>query len=106
LRPGEAALSVVPYGELPYGAAQSAHRSLALQRLRDLVQFLAVLALPEKAADNYGMIRAELESKRKMIGNNGLWIAAHALAAGLILVTNKEKEFWRVGALKVRNWAA
>jgi tRNA(fMet)-specific endonuclease VapC len=41
-----------------------------------------------------------------MIGNNGLWIAAHALAAGLILVTNKEKEFRRAGALKVRNRAA
>jgi predicted nucleic acid-binding protein len=27
-----------------------------------------------------------------MIGNNDLWIAAHALAAGFILVTNNEKE--------------
>jgi hypothetical protein len=37
-----------------------------------------------------------------MIGNNDLWIAAHALAAGLILVTNHEKELRRLGALKVQ----
>ena len=41
-----------------------------------------------------------------MIGNNDLWIAAHALAAGLILVTNHEKDLRRVGGLKVQNWAA
>jgi tRNA(fMet)-specific endonuclease VapC len=39
-----------------------------------------------------------------MIGNNDLWIAAHAVAAGLTLVTNNEKEFRRVRGLKVQNW--
>lgn len=37
---------------------------------------------------------------------NDLWIAAHALAAGLTAVTNNEKEFRRVSRLKVENWAA
>jgi len=41
-----------------------------------------------------------------MIGNNDLWIAAHALAAGLTVVTNNEKEFRRVSRLKVQNWVA
>lgn len=36
LRPGEAALSVITYGELLYGAAKSAQRIAALERLRDL----------------------------------------------------------------------
>jgi len=40
-----------------------------------------------------------------MIGNNDLWIAAHAKAAGLTLVTNNEGEFRRVRGLKVENWA-
>ena len=35
-----------------------------------------------------------------------LWIAAHALAAGLTLVTNTEKEFRRVRGLKTQNWIA
>jgi len=39
-----------------------------------------------------------------MIGSNDLWIAAHAKAAGLILVTNNESEFRRIPGLKTRNW--
>jgi predicted nucleic acid-binding protein len=37
--------------------------------------------------------------------NNDLWIAAHAKAAGLTLVTNNEREFRRVGGLEVQSWA-
>ncbi len=105
LRAGEAVLSVITYGELLYGAAKSEHRVAALERLRELVLLLPALALPESAAETYGTIRAELESKSEMIGNNDLWIAAHAVAAGLTLVTNNEKEFRRVRGLKVQNWA-
>ncbi|MGB8989036.1 MAG: type II toxin-antitoxin system VapC family toxin [Candidatus Sulfotelmatobacter sp.] len=104
LRPGEAVLSVITYGELLYGAAKSAHRTAALERLRELVRLLPAMALPESAGETYGAVRAELELKGEMIGNNDLWIAAHALAAGLTLVTNNEKEFRRVRRLKVQNW--
>jgi len=104
LRPGEAVLSVITYGELLYGAAKSEQRVRAIEQLHELVSFLPALSLPEAAAEAYGTIRAELELKGEMIGNNDLWIAAHALAAGLILVTNNEKEFRRVRRLKVQNW--
>jgi len=106
LRVGEAALSVITYGELLYGAMKSEQRREALERLHELIQFLPALAMPETAAEAYGAIRAELESKGEMIGNNDLWIAAHAMAAGLTLVTNNEKEFRRVRGLKIQNWAA
>jgi tRNA(fMet)-specific endonuclease VapC len=106
LRPGEAVLSVITYGELLYGAAKSAHRAEARERLRELVHFLPAVALPETAAETYGALRADLESKGEMIGNNDLWIAAHALAAGLTLVTNNEREFRRVRGLKIQNWAS
>ncbi len=105
LRPGEAALSVITYGELLYGAAKSAQRTVALERLRELVRLLPALALPESAGETYGSIRAELESKGEMIGNNDLWITAHALASKLTLVTNDEREFQRVRGLKIENWA-
>jgi tRNA(fMet)-specific endonuclease VapC len=105
LRPGEAALSVITYGELIYGAAKSARREAALERLRELVHWLPALPLPESAAEAYGIIRAELAAKGEMIGNNDLWIAAHAMAAGMTLVTNNEKEFRRVRGLKLQNWA-
>lgn len=54
LRPGEAALSVITYGELLYGAAKSVQRVAALERLRELVHLLPALALPESAADSSG----------------------------------------------------
>ena len=104
LRPGEAALSVLTYGELLYGAAKSEQRVRAIEQLHELVSVLPALSLPEAAAEAYGTIRAELELNGEMIGNNDLWIAAHALAAGLILVTNNEKEFRRLRRLKVQNW--
>jgi tRNA(fMet)-specific endonuclease VapC len=105
LRQGEAALSVITYGELLYGAAKSKQRVEALDRLRELLHWLPALPLPETAAEAYGTIRAELASKGEMIGNNDLWIAAHAVATGLTLVTNNEKEFRRVPGLKMQNWA-
>jgi tRNA(fMet)-specific endonuclease VapC len=105
LRPGEAALSVITFGELLYGAHKSAHRSDALKRLREVARLLPPLPLPESAGESYGIIRAELESKGELIGNNDMWIAAHALASDLTLVTNNEKEFRRVRGLKLQNWA-
>lgn len=106
VRPGEAALSVITYGELLYGAERSSLREQPLERLRKVTVLVPTLPLPEKAAEIYGFIRADLERRGEMIGNNDLWIAAHALTSGLTLVTNNEKEFRRVRGLKVQNWAA
>jgi tRNA(fMet)-specific endonuclease VapC len=102
---GEAAFSVITFGELAYGAAKSTRRSEALAQLNELRSALPVIALPETAAEIYGAIRADLEGRGQQIGNNELWIAAHALAANLILVTNNEREFARVKGLKIQNWA-
>ena len=104
LQPGDAALSVVTYGELAYGAERSQQRVKAQEALARLVSFLPVLPLPGEAGVAYGEIRAALETKGEMIGGNDLWIAAHAKASGLILVTNNEREFKRVPSLKIQNW--
>ena len=105
IREGEAAVSVITFGELLYGAAKSAKRIEALRDLDDLKRVLHVLPLEEEVAGAYGVIRAQLETRGKLIGNNDLWIAAHSLSARLILVTNNEKEFSRVEGLKIQNWA-
>lgn len=106
LKVGDAALSVITYGELLYGAQKSKQRNVALARLADLVSVLPVLDMPLAAANEYGEIRAVLEAKGETIGGNDLWIAAHAKAAGLVVVTNNEREFMRVPGLKVQNWVA
>lgn len=106
LRPGEAAVSIISYGELFFGASKRGGRPEDLDRLRALMGLLPCLTIPESAAEIYGTIRADLESRGQVISNNDLWIAAHALASGLTLVTNNEKEFRRVRGLKVQNWTA
>jgi tRNA(fMet)-specific endonuclease VapC len=106
LDPGEAVISVITFGELLYGASKRVERAKALEQLRDLLHLLPAMALPESAAETYGTVRADLEARGEMIGNNDLWIAAHAMAAGLTLVTNNEREFRRVRGLKLQNWAS
>ncbi len=103
---GEAAISVVTYGEMFYGAEKSDRRDRILGALDEFVGLVEVLPLPEEAAAVYGALRAALERKGQIIGNNDLWIAAHAKAAGLTLVTNNVREFRRIPGLKVENWAA
>jgi tRNA(fMet)-specific endonuclease VapC len=104
LRAGEAVLSVITFGELLYGAAKSKQSDLAFAKLAALSAVLPVLPLPVTAADSYGVIRAELEHMGQMIGNNDLWIAAHAKAENLTLVTNNEREFRRIRGLRIQNW--
>ena len=98
-------LSVITYGELVYGAEKSQFREQASRQLAELVSLLPVMDLPLRAGEFYGSIRATLEARGGVIGNNDLWIAAHAKAAGLILVTNNKREFRRIQGMDIQNWA-
>jgi tRNA(fMet)-specific endonuclease VapC len=104
LKPGEAVISVITFGELVYGAEKSRFREQATMQLMELAGLVPVMELPLQAGQCYGAIRATLEAKGETIGNNDLWIAAHARAAALTLVTNNVNEFRRVQGLKTQNW--
>lgn len=97
-------MSIITLGELFFGAEKSHSRELALASITRLVNTIAVYDLPAEAASHYGQIRARLAAKGQIIGNNDLWLAAHARAQGLVLVTNNEREFNRVEGLRVENW--
>jgi tRNA(fMet)-specific endonuclease VapC len=100
------AMSTITVGELRFGAEKSQFRDRALATLDQLVQMIRPSALPMAAAQHYGQIRASLQRQGLPIGNNDLWIAAHALAEGWILVTNNTREFDRVPGLRVENWVS
>ena len=52
------------------------------------------------------MLRLLLDKKQgQPIGANDLHIAAHARSEGLTLVSNNVREFARVPALQLANWA-
>lgn len=103
-RAGRIVVSPVVIGELRYGIARSARPADAAVRLEALLQVVRPVPLEDAVAFHYGELRAGLEAKGKVIGNNDLWIAAHARAAGLVLVTHNTREFSRVPGLKLENW--
>jgi tRNA(fMet)-specific endonuclease VapC len=104
LHPGEAAISAITYGELRYGAEKSRERDRAINLLNELLAWLPVLPLPARVGETYGAIRLDLERRGEVIGNNDLWIAAHGLAADLVVVTSNMREFARVRGLVLADW--
>lgn len=97
--------SVVVAGELRYGCERRGSARLTA-RMEAVLRAVPVRALDAPADERYGAIRAELEARGTPIGHNDLWIAAHALALGVVLVTDNVGEFGRVPGLPVENWIA
>ena len=104
LKPGQMVMSAITYGELYYGASKSNQKAKALAELDRTVRGIPVEDLTSTVSEAYGIIRSALEKQGRMIGNNDLWIAAHAMSLGFILATNNDREFLRVTGLSVENW--
>ena len=101
---GSIFISVITLGELRFGAEKSQNKAKALGVIDELVSIIPVIELDENVAEHYAQIRKDLTSKGQIIGNNDLWLAAHARANNWVMVTNNEKEFLRVEGLNVENW--
>ena len=105
IHPEDVCISSVTYAELVHGVEKSA--AVEKNRLA-LSMFLAnmeILGFDVGAADCYGKIRADLEKKGTPIGPLDMMIAGHAQSLGYTVVTNNVKEFSRVSALRIENWA-
>ena len=102
---GHMAISSITLAELMHGAEKSNAPTRSLAAVEDFCSRLEVLPYGPKAAMHYGNIRAKLESRGQTIGVNDLHIAAHARSEGLTLVSNNLREFERVEALQLANWA-
>jgi tRNA(fMet)-specific endonuclease VapC len=100
----EVGISAITEAELRFGVA----RKPAAIRLKTAVEefLLRVETLPwdSEAAQQYGQIRATLERVGQPMGNLDMMIAAHALAAQVVLVTH-DHVFRRVKQLKIEDWS-
>ena len=103
---GRMAISSITLAELVHGAEKSSDVSRNTAVVEDFVSRLAVLPYDDKAAWQYGNIRAALEKLGQPIGINDLHIAAHARSNGLTLITNNMREFERVPGLLLENWVS
>jgi tRNA(fMet)-specific endonuclease VapC len=95
--------SIVVAAELRYGATKKNSSRLTSQ-LEAVLGALEVIALEGPVDAVYGAMRAGLERNGQSIGANGMLMAAHALALDLTLVTDNERDFSRIGQLRVENW--
>jgi len=98
------AISSITLSELIYGAEKSPNVDKNLEAIEEFVSHLDVLPYDAKASQHYGQIKAALEKRGEIIGENDIHIAAHAISQGLILVTNNLQEFKRVPNLARENW--
>lgn len=100
----EIAISAITLGELHYGIAFSDYPEKSLHNLQQFLNLVTILPLPLSASEHFGAIFPTLRRQGQLIGNNDMWIASHALAENLTVVTNNVGEFSRVKNLKVVNW--
>jgi tRNA(fMet)-specific endonuclease VapC len=97
-------LSSVVKAELLYGARKSGRIADNLRLLEEFFDTIASLPFDDRCAEEYGLIRAELERAGTPIGGNDLLIAATARAHGAIVVTHNVREFSRVASLRIEDW--
>ena len=105
LTQGQALMSVVTYAELRAGLEmQQRNRDHDEKVLALLVQRIPVLPFTEAAAEQFGILRAAIRDRRRDALDR--LIAAHAIAAGTVLVTNNEDDFRDYPGLQLENWVA
>ena len=74
--------------------------------VRQFLKIVRIVPWDADAADWYAEIRHQLVSTGQPIGEMDMMIAAHALSAGAVLVTNNSRHYARIGApLILENWA-
>ena len=102
--PSQIKLSSISLGELEYGVSKSKFRERNRNALIDFVSGFDIIDFNDNDAELFGLIRADLEKRGKVIGPYDMQIAAQALSRDLIFVTNNVDEFNRILNLKIENW--
>jgi len=102
--PSEIALCSIVKAELFFGARNSKRIDANLQRLHFFFAPLQSLSFNDLCADEYGLIRTDLQAQGKPIGPNDLLIAAIARTHQATLVTHNTKEFSRISGLRLDDW--
>lgn len=98
------AVSIITVAEVRYGQALNPLATKLRHRVDALLDVVQRLPLGWNVVPHYAAVRVHLQKKGTPIGQNDLWLAAHALAEDLTLVTGNEREFKRIPKLRIENW--
>jgi tRNA(fMet)-specific endonuclease VapC len=100
-----ACISIVTEFELEFGLAKNPNAKSLRDALRWFLARIKILPLGSAEARAYGRLRVKQEAARRLLESMDMLIAAHAIAAGAILVTG-DGVFSHVPDLLGReNWA-
>jgi tRNA(fMet)-specific endonuclease VapC len=102
--PVDIKISAISIAEMAYGVSKSKSRKGNREALMDFISNFDIIPFELRDAEIYGIIRAELERKGKIIGAYDMQLAAQALSRDYVFVTNNTKEFNRIKGLKLENW--
>lgn len=89
--------------ELRFGAALK-NSPVLTPRVNALIGEINHIEFDDGLIEQYVRIRKQLTQTGQMIGANDLWIAAHACALDMCLVTRNTDEFSRVEGLVLESW--
>lgn len=98
-------VSAITAGEVLYGLARRPDAVRLQAAVTEIMRRVDVLPWDFSAAEQYGIVRAELERTGRPLGSLDLLISAHALAMGVVLVTS-DRAFSQVAQLQIEDWTA
>lgn len=96
-------ISAVTHAELMYGLAKKPQAAKLHRAVQELLLRLVVLPFDEAVSAHYGLFKARIEQSGKSLAPLDMMIAAHASAAGAVLVSN-DHAFFHIAGLEVQDW--
>lgn len=99
----QTAISVITEAELHFGIARLPQATRLNALVEDFLHRVAILPWDSETARHYATLRTRLERDGQPMGSLDMMIAAQALAAGAVLVTN-DRAFSRIRGLKSEDW--
>lgn len=98
------AISAITYGELIYGAENSANIENNIAKVHRLREIFPVIELSCSIMDTYGSLKANLRRRGTTVNDFDLLIAATAITTGYTVVSNNQKHFGKIPDLQIENW--
>lgn len=96
-------LSAITEAELLYGLYRKPDRVSLNVFVREFLQKVVCLPWDSIAAEAYGRLRTQMEAAGKSLARPDMLIAAHAIAAGVTLVSN-DRAFRHAPGLVLEDW--
>lgn len=96
-------ISAITEGELLFGLAKRPTAKRLHVAVREFLRRVDVLPWESSTAERYGVVRADMARRGKVLAPLDLLIAAHALSVGAVLVTN-DRAFSQMADLHVEDW--